>query len=89
MKPEFNRSYNFSTDYGELFDLLTNGYAVVCYVTWVFSHYDNGEPMMTTDVCEAKYIDADNPKCAHYLVGCRGTSFIDVAPYQKNGITCQ
>ena len=38
---------------------------------------------MATDVCEAKYIDADNPKCAHYLVGCRGTSFIDVAPYQK------
>ena len=83
MGTEFNRSYNFSTDYGELFDLLTNGYAVVCYVTWVFSHYDNGEPMMATDVCEAKYIDADNPKYAHYLVGCRGTSFIDVAPYQK------
>ena len=35
MVTEFNRSYNFSTDYGELFDLLTNGYAIVCYVTWV------------------------------------------------------
>lgn len=83
MKLEFKRNYNFSTDYEKLFDLLTQGYAIVCYVTWVFSHYDNGEPMMATDVCEAKYIDADNPKYAHYLVGCRGTSFIDVAPYQE------
>ena len=79
----FKRVYKFSTDYEKLFDLLTNGYAVVCYVTWVFSHYDSGEPIMTTDVCEAKYLDSDNPDYSHYLVGCRGTCFIEVAPYHE------
>ena len=83
MIQEFNRSYNFSTDYEELFNLLTQGYAVVCYVTWVFSHYDNGEPMMAEDICEAKYLISDNPEYSHYLVACRGTAFIEVAPYQE------
>lgn len=57
MKIEFKRDYNFLTDYEKLFNLLTQGYAIVCYVTQVFSHYDNGGPMMATDVCEVKYFD--------------------------------
>ena len=43
MKPVFKRTYKFSTDYEKLFDLLTQGYVIVCYVTWVFSYYDDGE----------------------------------------------
>lgn len=77
MIPEFKRNYNFSTDYEKLFDLLTQGYAIVCYVTWVFDHYDNGEPMMATDVCEAKYFD-EGSKYSHYQVGCRGIEFFSV-----------
>ena len=82
MKPEFKRNYNFSTDYEKLFDLLTQGYAIVCYVTWVFSHYDNGEPMMATDVCEAKYFD-EGTKYSRYQVSCRGTEFFSAAMYQE------
>lgn len=82
MKPEFKRNYNFSTDYEKLFDLLTQGYAIVCYATWVFSHYDNGEPMMTTDVCEAKYFD-EGTKYSRYQVSCRGTEFFSAAMYQE------
>ena len=82
MNLEFKRNYNFSTDYEKLFDLLTQGYAIVCYVTWVFSHYDNGEPMMATDVCEAKYFD-EGPKYTRYQVGCRGTQFFSAAMYQE------
>ena len=82
MNLEFKRSYNFSTDYKKLFDLLTQGYAIVCYVTWVFSHYDNGEPMMATDVCEAKYFD-EGPKYTRYQVSCRGTEFFSARKYQE------
>ena len=82
MNIEFKRSYNFSTDYKKLFDLLTHGYAIVCYVTWVFGHYDNGEPMMATDVCEAKYFD-EGPKYTRYQVSCRGTEFFSARKYQE------
>lgn len=82
MNLESKRSYNFSTDYEKLFDLLTQGYAIVCYVTWVFSHYDNGEPMMATDVCEAKYFD-EGPKYTRYQVSCRGTEFFSAVIYQE------
>lgn len=78
MKLEFKRNYDFSTDYEKLFDLLTQGYAIVCYVTWVFSHYDNGEPMMATDVCEAKYF-VEGDKYSHYNVGCSGIMFFTVS----------
>ena len=82
MKPEFKRNYSFSIDYEKLFDLLTQGYAIVCYVTWVFSHYDNGDPMMATDVCEAKYFD-EGTKYSRYQVSCRGTEFFSAAMYQE------
>jgi len=82
MKPEFKRNYNFSTDYEKLFELLTQGYAIVCYVTWVFSHYDNGEPMMTTDVCEAKYFN-EGQEYTRYQVSCRGTEFFSAVMYQE------
>ena len=82
MKLEFKRNYNFSTDYEKLFDLLTQGYAIVCYVTQVFSHYDNSEPMMATDVCEAKYFD-EGTKYSRYQVSCRGTEFFSAAMYQE------
>ena len=82
MKLEFKRNYNFSTDYEKLFNLLTQGYAIVCYVTWVFSHYDNGEPMMATDVCEAKYFD-EGTKYSRYQVSCRGTEFFSAEMYQE------
>ena len=85
MKPVFKRTYKFSTDYEKLFDLLTQGYAIVCYVTWVFSHYDNGEPMMATDVCEAKCFDG-GPEYTRYQVGCRGTEFFSAVMYQEK--TC-
>lgn len=79
---EFKRNYSFSTDYERLFDLLTQGYAIVCYVTWIFSHYDNGEPMMATDVCEAKYFDEES-EYTRYQVSCRGTEFFSAAVYQE------
>ena len=82
MKPVFKRTYKFSTDYEKLFDLLTQGYVIVCYVTWVFSHYDDGEPMMATDVCEAKYFDGGS-EYTRYQVGCRGTEFFSVVKYQE------
>jgi len=82
MKLEFKRNYDFSTDYEKLFELLTQGYAIVCYVTWVFSHYDNGEPMMATDVCEAKYFD-EGTKYSRYQVSCRGTEFFSAVMYQE------
>lgn len=82
MKPEFKRDYNFSIDYEKLFDLLTQGYAIVCYVTWVFSHYENEEPMMATDVCEAKYFD-EGPEYTRYQVSCRGTEFFSAVMYQE------
>ena len=82
MKPEFKRIYNFSTDYEKLFDLLTQGYIIVCYVTWVFSHYENGDPMMATDVCEAKYFD-EGPEYTRYQVSCRGTEFFSAVMYQE------
>ena len=61
---------------------MTQGYVIVCYVTWVFSHYDDGEPMMATDVCEAKYFDGGS-EYTRYQVGCRGTEFFSVVKYQE------
>ena len=82
MKPVFKRTYKFSTDYEKLFDLLTQGYVIVCYVAWVFSYYDDGEPMMATDVCEAKCFDG-GPEYTRYQVGCRGIEFFSVEKYQE------
>lgn len=69
-------NYDFSTDYETLADLLENGYNIVCFVTWVFSHYDDGSEMLATDVCEARYFKNDKYEYRKYQVGCRGTEFI-------------
>ena len=85
MKPVFKRTYKFSTDYEKLFDLLTQGYAIICYVTWVFSYYDDGEPMMATDICEAKYFD-EGSEYTRYQVGCRGIEFFSAVKYQEKDV---
>ena len=75
------RGYNTSRDYKRLRELLDAGYEVVCFTTYDFNRNHrndpNHEPMMTTDVCCAKFVKGGTPEYDRYLIGVRGYSFID------------
>lgn len=75
------RGYNTSRDYKRLRELLDAGYEVVCFTTYDFNRNHrndpNYKPMMTTDVCSAKFTKGSTPEYDRYLIGVRGCAFID------------
>lgn len=82
------KCYKLSKDYTRLKELLDKGYQVVCIVDYEFSCWDRGKPdykpMMTRDICVARYFDSDNEDYKHYAFGVRGHGYGDYYPnYHK------
>ena len=70
------KCYKLSKDYTRLKELLDKGYQVVCIVDYDFNCWDRGKPdykpMMTRDICVARYFDSDNENYKYYGFGVRG-----------------
>jgi len=80
-----SQNYKTSNDYKHLTELLKSGKIVICFVTYNWNHNPE-KPMMTTDVCSARYdMFNDNPEHEYtgYKIGCRGTMFITTYNYDK------
>lgn len=71
--------YKTSRDMKRLKELLDAGYEVVCFYTYDFNAHHKGEkdyePIMTTDVCYARY--NEDGRYSSYTIGCRGTGFFE------------
>jgi len=78
-----NLCYKTSRDMKRLKELLDAGYEVVCFYTYDFARGKDPMPLMTTDVCTARYNEAG--EYSSYTLSCRGTVFLQ---YWTHGIEC-
>lgn len=80
------KAYKTSRDYKRLKELLDKGYVIVGFTTYDFNKWRVGkeqyEPMMTTDVCEAK-LAGKGTNYERYCFGVRGVSFGEYWPECK------
>lgn len=75
-----NIDYKTSKDYKHLKELLEEGHHVVCFVTYDFNYLEKDSkdytPLVTTDVCVARYYD----KSKSYDFSVRGLGYGDYNP---------
>jgi hypothetical protein len=78
-------NYKTSRDYKRLKELLDAGNEVVCFTTydfnWAGRNFPGYKPLMTTDICRAKFIKGSVPEQDRYIIGVRGCVFVE---YWKN-----